>query len=145
MYIQDNEKWEENRLLTSGIVRKLEVDRDFEEEHEAKVHLLVHNLVPPFLSGRIVFTRQVEPVVPVKDPTSDLAILSRKGSQLVRRYREEKERKKAQQKHWELAGTKLGNILGVKAKEEDVSTCTYMKIHTHVHVHVHVHITLMIS
>ena len=66
-----------------------------------------------------MFTRQVEPVVPVKDPTSDLAILSRKGSQLVRRYREEKERRKAQSKHWELAGTKLGNILGVKAKEED--------------------------
>lgn len=57
--LQDNEKWEENRLLTSGIVRKLDVDRDFEEEHEAKVHLLVHNMVPPFLSGRIVFTTQV--------------------------------------------------------------------------------------
>ena len=65
--------------------------------------------------------KQVEPVVPVKDPTSDLAILSRKGSQLVRRFREEKERRKAQNKHWELAGTKLGNILGVKAKEEEVS------------------------
>ena len=64
--------------------------------------------------------KQVEPVIPVKDPTSDLAILSRKGSQLVRRYREEKERRKAQNKHWELAGTKLGNILGVKAKEEQV-------------------------
>ena len=58
-FLQDNEKWEENRLLTSGIVRKLDVDRDFEEEHEAKVHLLVHNMVPPFLSGRIVFTTQV--------------------------------------------------------------------------------------
>ena len=64
--------------------------------------------------------KQVEPVIPVRDPTSDLAILSRKGSQLVRRYREEKERRKAQNKHWELAGTKLGNILGVKAKEEQV-------------------------
>jgi len=49
-------------------------------------------------------------------------VLSRKGSQLVRRYREEKERKKSQQKHWELAGTKLGNVLGIKAaKEEAVS------------------------
>lgn len=53
-----------------------------------------------------------------------MAILSRKGSLLVRRHREEKERKKAQQKHWELAGTKLGNILGVKAKEEEVSVGT---------------------
>lgn len=38
----------------------------------------------------------------------------------MRRHREERERKKAQQKHWELAGTKMGNILGIKAKEEEV-------------------------
>lgn len=37
---------------------------------------------------------QPEPVIPVKDPTSDMAIISRKGSQLVRRHREQKERKK---------------------------------------------------
>ena len=63
---QDNEKWEENRLLTSGVVRKVNVDEDFEEEQADKVHLLVHNIVPPFLDGRIVFTKQPEPVVPVK-------------------------------------------------------------------------------
>ncbi len=56
----------------------------------------------------------------LKDPTSDLAILSKKGSLLVRRHRDEKERKKAQQKSMDLAGTKLGNILGIKAKEEKV-------------------------
>ncbi len=49
-----------------------------------------------------------------------MAVLSRKGSLLVRRFREEKERKKAQQKHWELAGTKMGNVLGMKVKEENV-------------------------
>lgn len=59
-------------------------------------------------------------VIVLKDPTSDLAILSRKGSLLVRRHREEKERKKAQQKNLELAGTKLGNLLGIKVKEEKV-------------------------
>ena len=63
---QDNEKWEENRLLTSGVVRKIDLDEDFEEENAAKVHLLVHNIVPPFLDGRIVFTKQPEPVIPVK-------------------------------------------------------------------------------
>lgn len=47
-----------------------------------------------------------------------MAVFSRKGSLLVRRYREEKERKKAQAKQWELAGTKMGNILGIKAKED---------------------------
>lgn len=57
--VQDNERWETNRMLTSGVVQRLEVDEDFEEDNAAKVHLLVHNLVPPFLDGRIVFTKQV--------------------------------------------------------------------------------------
>lgn len=116
---EDNERWETNRMLTSGVVQRLEVDEDFEEDNAAKVHLLVHNLVPPFLDGRIVFTKQPEPVIPVKDATSDMAIISRKGSQLVRKHREQKERKKAQHKHWELAGTKLGDIMGIKKTEDE--------------------------
>lgn len=63
---KDNEKWETNRLLTSGIVQRVDVDEDFEDDAESKVHLLVHNIVPPFLDGRIVFTKQPEPVIPVK-------------------------------------------------------------------------------
>jgi pre-mRNA-splicing factor ATP-dependent RNA helicase DHX38/PRP16 len=58
-------KMETNRMLRSGVVTKTEYDEDFEEENEARVHLLVHNIVPPFLDGRIVFTKQPEPVVPV--------------------------------------------------------------------------------
>lgn len=47
-------------MLTSGVVQRLEVDEDFEEDNATRVHLLVHNLVPPFLDGRIVFTKQVQ-------------------------------------------------------------------------------------
>lgn len=64
----------------------------------------------------------------LQDPTSDLAVISRKGSLLVRRYREEHERKKAQEKHWELAGTRLGEILGIKKKDDKVA---HMHVHTH--------------
>ena len=58
--------WEVNRMLRSGAVQKVGVDEDFEEEAEARVHILVHNILPPFLDGRIVFTKQPEPVVPIK-------------------------------------------------------------------------------
>lgn len=115
----DLEKWEQNRMLTSGVVTKVDHNDDFEEDGSAKIHLLVHNIMAPFLDGRIMYTKQPEPVVPVKDPTSDIAVLSRKGSQLVKDYREQKERIKAQKKEWELAGTKIGDILGIKKKEED--------------------------
>ena len=63
---QDNEAWEINRMLRSGAVQKIDYDEEFDEENEARVHLLVHNIVPPFLDGRMVFTKQPEPVVPIK-------------------------------------------------------------------------------
>ena len=31
----------------------------------------------------MVFTKQTEPVIPIKDPSSDMALISRKGSRLV--------------------------------------------------------------
>ncbi|XP_012275192.1 pre-mRNA-splicing factor ATP-dependent RNA helicase PRP16 [Orussus abietinus] len=111
---KDNELWERNRMLTSGVVSSIDHDDDPDDEGEARVHLLVHNVVPPFLDGRIVFTKQPEPVVPVRDPSSDMALVARKGSALVRFYREQKERRRAQRKHWELAGTHIGNIMGVR-------------------------------
>ncbi|KAB0795763.1 hypothetical protein PPYR_09824 [Photinus pyralis] len=116
---KDNELWERNRMLTSGVVHSVDVNEDFDEESIDRVHLLVHNIVPPFLDGRIVFTKQPEPVIPVRDPTSDMALVARKGSHLVKVYREQKERKKAQKKHWELGGTKIGNIMGIKKKEDE--------------------------
>ncbi|XP_041375783.1 pre-mRNA-splicing factor ATP-dependent RNA helicase PRP16-like [Gigantopelta aegis] len=116
---KDIEMWETNRMLRSGVVAKTNFDEDFEEDNVARVHLLVLNIVPPFLDGRIVFTKQPEPVIPLKDPTSDMALVSRKGSAVVRAHREQKERKKAQVKHWELAGTRIGDIMGVKKKEEE--------------------------
>ncbi|XP_031625457.1 pre-mRNA-splicing factor ATP-dependent RNA helicase PRP16 [Contarinia nasturtii] len=116
---KDNELWERNRMLTSGVVQSINVNDDFDEEAIERVHLLVHHIVPPFLDGRIVFTKQPEPVVPVRDPTSDMALLARKGSPLVRVYREQKERRKAQKKHWELGGTKMGNIMGVEKQKDD--------------------------
>ena len=65
---------------------QLEVDTDFDDDQEARVQLLIHNTKPPFLDGRIVFTKQQEPVLTVKDPTSDLAVISKKGN-LISSYK----------------------------------------------------------
>ncbi|KAL0822818.1 hypothetical protein ABMA28_004818 [Loxostege sticticalis] len=117
---KDNDLWERNRMLTSGVVHSINVNNDLDEESVDRVHLLVHNIVPPFLDGRIVFTKQPEPVIPVKDPTADMAINARKGSALVKAFREQKERRKAQKKHWKLEGTKLGNIMGIQKEKEEL-------------------------
>ncbi|KAI5683770.1 hypothetical protein M9H77_04998 [Catharanthus roseus] len=115
----DNQ-WEENQLYMSGAVRKNGVNTEFDDEEEQKIVLLEHEIKPPFLDGIIVFSEQAEePKEPVKDPTSDMAILSRRGSALVREIHEKQIKNKFCQRFWELAGSKLGDILGVKKTTED--------------------------
>lgn len=122
---KDNEKWETNRLLLSGVVTKAHsLEDESDDIAVGRVHLMVHNIVPPFLDGRIVFTKQAEPIVPVKDATSDLAVLAKKGSALVRYHRDLKEKKKAQRKEWQLAGTRIGQIMGISEPKDEKAADT---------------------
>jgi len=115
----DQDRWEANRMLVSGAVQRVGWEDEAMEDDEVKVHLLVHHVVPPFLDGRIVFTSRPEPVVPVKDATSDMAMLAKKGSLLVRKERERENAVKGQKREWDLKGTKLGQIMGVKDTEAE--------------------------
>lgn len=117
---KDNDAWETNRMLTSGVAQRRDFDGDFEDEEEAtRVHLLVHDLKPPFLDGRKVFTKQLDPISAVRDPQSDMAVYSRRGSQVVKERRQQKERQKQAQEATNVVGTALGNLLGVKEDEGD--------------------------
>lgn len=118
-YNADNDLWEANRMLTSGVATRKEVDLDFEDESESTVHVMVHDIKPPFLDGKTIFTKQLEPINPIRDPTSDMAIFSKKGSALVKEKREQAERAKAAAKLASLGGTQLGNIMGVKDEEAE--------------------------
>lgn len=74
-------RWDELQLLRSGVVERV-VEEEDEEERE-RVMLVVNSTKPPFLDGRHVFTKQMDPVLPLKDPTSDMAVVARRGSKLV--------------------------------------------------------------
>ena len=117
---KDVDAWETNRMLTSGVAQRRDFGDDFEDDEEAtRVHLLVHDLRPPFLDGRTVFSKQLEPVPAVRDSQSDMAVFSRKGSKVVKEKRQQKERQKQAQEATNLAGTALGNVMGVKDDEGD--------------------------
>nr|GFC94565.1 pre-mRNA-splicing factor ATP-dependent RNA helicase DEAH7 [Tanacetum cinerariifolium] len=62
--------------------------------------------------------------MPLKDPTSDMAIISRKGSNLVREVHKKQSMNKSHQRFLELAGSKLGNILGVEKSAEQIDADT---------------------
>ena len=55
----------------------------------------------------------------VPDPTSDMAVIAKKGSQLMKEMREKREREKAVKDQFKQAGTVMGNILGVKKEDEE--------------------------
>ena len=129
-------------MVTSGVATRKGVDLDFEDESQSAVHVMVHNLKPPFLDGRTVFTKQLDPINPVRDLTSDMAVFAKKGSALVKEKREQAERAKAAAKLAALGGTALGNILGVKDEEaeaEGASPFLYLlfgiELETHKAVH----------
>lgn len=100
-------------MQQSGVARR-DYDADFEDDPDSKVHVLVHDLKPPFLDGSVAYTKQLEPINPVRDGTSDLAKFSKQGSKLVRERRERQERERAAAKAASVAGTTLGNLMGVK-------------------------------
>lgn len=114
--MRDVDAWETNRMLTSGVAQRGDYhDDDVDgDDDEVRVHLMVHDLKPPFLDGRRVFTKQQDPVPAVRDPQSDMAVFSRKGSALVRERRQLRERQKHAQEATNAAGTTLGSIMGLK-------------------------------
>ena len=116
----DHNAWEENRMLNSGVVVRKEVDLDFETEEENRVMLLVHDMKPPFLEGKAwLSTKKAEMVLPVKDPTSDMAMIARKGSNLMKEVRAKRDENKSRDRFWEMKGSKMGNVTGTTKKEDD--------------------------
>ena len=116
----DHNAWEENRMLNSGVVVRKEVDLDFETEEENRVMLLVHDMKPPFLEGKAwLSTKKAEMVLPVKDPTSDMAMIARRGSTLMKEVRAKTDENKSRDRFWEMKGSKMGNVTGTTKKEDD--------------------------
>lgn len=119
---KDNDAWETNRMLASNVAQTRDhYHGGFEDDNDdIRIHLLVHDLKPPFLDGKTIFTKQLDPISAVRDPQSDMAVFSRKGSKVVKERRQQKERQKQAQEATGMAGTTLGNIVG--AKEEDADS-----------------------
>lgn len=117
---KDNDAWEANRMLASSVAQTRDQYHNFEDDNDdTRVHLLIHDLKPPFLDGKTVFTKQLEPISAVRDPQSDMAVFSRKGSKVVKEKRQQKERQKQAQEATGMAGTTLGNVMGVKEDDTD--------------------------
>ncbi len=56
-------------------------------------------------------------MLPLKDSTSDMAVVARSGSALVRQMREKKDAAKGRARFWEMAGSKMGAVTGLTNEE----------------------------
>lgn len=122
----DTTRWEAGQLRAGLYHNKGDHDGGpgFDDDNIGpRVTLLVKESIPSFLSNADhlvpstrVASRAVvgsDIVMPVKDPTSDMAIIARKGSSMVSEYREKRGRASGRTKYWEL-----GTSVGAKAKED---------------------------
>ena len=124
----DASRWEE-RQLGFGLYTKNErraFNTNISDDAGPRVALLVRELTPQFINDDKDAQTQIKSsiignensvvrqdiVLPVKDPTCDMAVIARKGSQTVDHYRESRERGKPRARYWEL-----GSNAGAKEKE----------------------------
>ena len=59
---------------------------------------MVQDLKPPFLDGNTQYSSYLGSIQVVKDINSDMAILAKKGSEVVKEFRERTERNKIKEK-----------------------------------------------
>lgn len=126
-FARDNDRWEQNRMKMVGKSGSVGFDPKADEDHQSsQVQLILHDALPAFMQptgsmaslGAIIShtgstSRTVSVIDPFKDPTSDMAVIARKGSAVVRTLREKKERARLM-KTLEGANTTLGNLMGKK-------------------------------
>lgn len=82
---------------------------------------MTHDIKPPFLTENTEYknysTKQQQGISVLKDPTGDFAKLAKKGSEMLKRLRENKE-KEGKDRFWEVAGSKMGQVIGVQGVKQ---------------------------
>lgn len=115
---EEYNKWEIDRMRQSGVLKEeffAGNDGGFfgVEEEEERAVLMVHDIKPPFLDGGTLYTTQMDEIQVVKDPNSGMGQLAKKGSAILKVVREKNDRAKMRERFWELAGSKIGNLMQV--------------------------------
>ena len=109
----DTNKWELNRMITSGVVEKSNYNYqlyDDDDDEENKLLIQVNDIKPEFLSGYTIQSKQNQKIEIVKDPLSDISRMAKRGSNILRYIREKKEATKYQESQIEQNNGDLTSI-----------------------------------
>ncbi|ORM41329.1 Pre-mRNA-splicing factor ATP-dependent RNA helicase DEAH7 [Babesia sp. Xinjiang] len=146
----DNSLWELSRLSQGGAGSRLSAleyqDLNASNMHkdEVKKIVLVRSVIPPFIYDSLrKETREAldasvaagdntfnhiynkflnQNIAVVKDSTSDIAQMAKKGSAILRQLKEESERNATRVRFWDLEGSKLGALLHLEDEKVQKNT-----------------------
>ncbi|KAK1935937.1 putative DEAH box RNA helicase [Babesia divergens] len=155
----DSSLWELSRMKQGGAGSRLcnleiqGLTASNVHKDEVKKIVLVRSVIPPFIYDNLrKETREAldqsvaagdntfnhiykqflnQNISVVKDQTSDIAQMAKKGSAILRHLKEESERNASRVRFWDLEGSKLGTLLRLEEvrenpqKEESASSSTY--------------------
>ncbi|UKJ88903.1 DEAD-box family helicase [Theileria orientalis] len=136
-YIDDS-LWELNKLKHGGGGSKLanveldQITSSNVHKDESKKIVLVRNVIPPFIydvygtdksktieeladTGETfneIYNKFLnQSVSTVKDPTSDISVMAKKGSSILRQIKDELERSSTRTRFWDLSNSKIGSLI----------------------------------
>ncbi|EKE37673.1 helicase, putative [Entamoeba nuttalli P19] len=111
---EEGDKWVENQLQASGIIKQ---NREIKEEVE-DIEVIVKKIIPQFMEGKHNKLEEAKIVVPIKDPSSDIAKLIKRGSETLIKFKERKERQKGSREVIENESI-LKKIIKKEEREEE--------------------------
>ncbi|GIX65043.1 pre-mRNA-splicing factor ATP-dependent RNA helicase DEAH7 [Babesia caballi] len=158
----DTSLWELSRIRQGGAGSRLNtlemqgLNESNMHRDEAKKVVLVRSVIPPFIYDSLrKETREVldasvaagentfnhiynkflnQTISVMKDATSDIAQMAKKGSAILRQLKEESERNASRVRFWDLEGSKLGTLLRLEEikqtpkSEEAGANSTYAQL-----------------
>jgi pre-mRNA-splicing factor ATP-dependent RNA helicase DHX38/PRP16 len=111
---KEQSKWELQKMGQAGLFKNMSGMGNMEDDQG--IMLEVKDPNPPFLRDKKKFHKGMKEVIKTcKDPTSDMALLAKNGSEILKRIRENNDRSKIRDRFWELSNkNRLGQVLNMR-------------------------------
>ncbi|AOA61325.1 RNA helicase involved in splicing [Komagataella phaffii CBS 7435] len=116
--LETNNKATRNRTSLDTFDPFEDDPEDYENHRQQQI--VSHHLIPPFLEDEQIIANQKAEISVIRDPEGHLAAAARRGSNLVNERRVQSVIMKKNNEVSAVKGTKLGNVMGIKDKEEKI-------------------------
>lgn len=118
---KEQNNWELQKMGQAGLFKNMNGIGQLDDDKG--IILEVKDPNPSFLKNKKKFHKKTKDVIKTcKDPTSDMALLAKNGSGILKRIRENSERSKINERFWELSGkNRLGQVLNMRNNKKKIS------------------------